>query len=302
MKYDIDKIKRLYDSGKEFKFLFFWGHKPSKVVGSFCFSQWYPSPFEFDNKTYLTAEHWMMASKARLFMDFEIEKQILSSSKPAQVKELGRKIKGFDENVWVENRFDLVVKGNIHKFTRNEEMKKFLLSTNDQVIVEASPYDTIWGIGLSRDSKNIENPHTWKGLNLLGFALMEVRERMLFWEKSENLNSKNTVPLYRPVGPKEFALIKESAFSKFPPRLPQQPIFYPVIDEFYAKQIAKDWNVEASGSGFVTKFEVDKNYILQFELKNVGNSNHNELWIPAEQLEEFNNHIEGKIEVIAEFA
>ena len=100
-----------------------------------------------------------------------------------------------------------------------------------------------------------------------------------------------TTTLYRPVGPKELALIEQSGWKKFPPRLPEQPIFYPVMNEEYAIQIARDWNVAASGSGFVTKFEVKTDYLKQFD----------ELWIPAEQLDEFNNNIVGKIKVTKSF-
>jgi hypothetical protein len=111
----------------------------------------------------------------------------------------------------------------------------------------------------------------------------------------------DTVVLYRPVGPEELELIKESGWKKFPERLFWQPIFYPVLNEEYAVQIAKDWNVRASGSGFVTKFHINRKFIEQFEIQNVGGEIHNELWIPAEQLDEFNNNIIGVIEVTKEF-
>jgi hypothetical protein len=110
-----------------------------------------------------------------------------------------------------------------------------------------------------------------------------------------------TVTLYRPVGPKELELIKSSGWREFPPRLPEQPIFYPVMNERYAAQIAKEWNVPASGSGFVLRFEVDKTYAERFEVQNVGGPEHNELWVPAEDLPEFNKHIVGMIQVVAEF-
>lgn len=107
--------------------------------------------------------------------------------------------------------------------------------------------------------------------------------------------------LFRPVGPKELELIKNSGWRSFPPRQDQQPIFYPVMNQQYAEQIAKKWNVEESGSGFVTMFEVDSNYLGKFEIKNVGGPIHNELWVPAEELDNFNSHIVGVIEVIKEF-
>lgn len=113
--------------------------------------------------------------------------------------------------------------------------------------------------------------------------------------------NKMTTTLYRPVGQKELALIEQSGWKKFPPRLPDQPIFYPVMNEEYAIQIARDWNVAASGSGFVTKFEVKTEYLSKFEIQNVGGQIHNELWVPAEELEEFNSNIIGKIEITKSF-
>ena len=110
-----------------------------------------------------------------------------------------------------------------------------------------------------------------------------------------------TVTLYRPVGPKELELIRKSDWKRFPPRLPQQPIFYPVMNEEYAIQIARDWNVPASGSGFVTRFKVNKDYCKKFEEQNVGGPIHNELWVPAEELDEFNDNIVGTIEVTKSF-
>jgi hypothetical protein len=110
-----------------------------------------------------------------------------------------------------------------------------------------------------------------------------------------------TVTLYRPVGPRERQLIEESGWTMFPPRLPEHPIFYPVMNEDYAVQIARDWNVRDSGSGFVTRFEVEAAFVQQYPVQKVGGSLHMELWVPADELEEFNRHIVGKIEVIAEF-
>lgn len=177
---NLEELIEVYNSGEKIKYLFFWGHTPGKNqdVGPFCFSQWFPSPFTVDNVTYPTAEHWMMAGKARLFRDTEIAGKIISATHPGEVKKLGREIKGFDEDTWVKNRFEIVVEGNYHKFTQNPALKEYLLDTSDRVIVEASPVDFIWGIGLAKDNQAIENPTEWKGLNLLGFALMEVRMRL----------------------------------------------------------------------------------------------------------------------------
>lgn len=110
-----------------------------------------------------------------------------------------------------------------------------------------------------------------------------------------------TTTLYRPVGPKELALIQASGMKAFPPRLPDQPIFYPVLNEEYATQIARDWNVRDSGSGFVTRCAVRADYLARFKVETVGSRVHQELWVPAEELEEFNRNIIGDIEVIASF-
>ncbi len=116
-----------------------------------------------------------------------------------------------------------------------------------------------------------------------------------------SLGESDTVTLYRPVGPKELALIRESGFRAFPPRLPEQPIFYPVLTEEYAVKIARDWNVKASGAGYVTRFSVRRSFLSRYEVQNAGGSQYQEYWIPAEDLMRFNENIIGSIEVIAEF-
>ena len=111
----------------------------------------------------------------------------------------------------------------------------------------------------------------------------------------------DTVTLWRPVGPKELALIRASGMRAFPPRLPEQPIFYPVLSEDYAIRIARDWNVAASGAGYVTRFEVRRDFLSAYEVREAGGRAHQEYWIPAEDLDAFNAAIVGEIEVIAEF-
>ena len=108
-----------------------------------------------------------------------------------------------------------------------------------------------------------------------------------------------TSTLYRPVNQKEFDLIEQSGWKAFPPRLPEQPIFYPVMNEAYAVQISKEWNVPSYGVGYVLKFEVDSDYLKKYKVENVGGEIHNELWVPSEELEQFNKHIVGLIGVIA---
>ncbi len=112
----------------------------------------------------------------------------------------------------------------------------------------------------------------------------------------------STITLFRPVGTKELALIEESGFLRFPPRLPEQPIFYPVLNEEYAIQIASDWNAQFNDDkvGYVTRFSVRKDFLDQFETHFVGGRTHEEYWIPAEDLEKFNDNIVGSIEVISE--
>jgi len=110
-----------------------------------------------------------------------------------------------------------------------------------------------------------------------------------------------TITLYRPVGPSELALIEATGWTAFPPRLPEQPIFYPVLSQEYAVQIARDWNVRESSAGFVTKFAVEAEFVSRYPVRVVGGSLHQELWVPAEELAEFNRHIVGLIEVVASF-
>jgi hypothetical protein len=115
------------------------------------------------------------------------------------------------------------------------------------------------------------------------------------------MSNAETKTLWRPVGPKELALIKESGMREFPPRLPDQPIFYPVTTEAYAVKIARDWNVRASGSGYVTRFEVLRAYLDQYNVELAGGREHQEYWIPAEDLQNFNAAIVGEIAVTKEF-
>jgi ribA/ribD-fused uncharacterized protein len=167
-------------AGRRVKYLHFWGHTPRKdgTIGSSCLSQWWPSPFEVDGVRYATAEHWMMASKARLFGDAEAERKALAAKSPAEAKKAGRLVRGFDDAIWERERFDIVRSGSVHKFGQDAALRDFLLATGDRVLVEASPMDRIWGIGLAADDERAQDPARWRGLNLLGFALMEAREEL----------------------------------------------------------------------------------------------------------------------------
>lgn len=169
-----------HNAGESFDYLFFWGHK-SKAGGHIsrqCLSQWFDSPFAMDGLRYLTAEHYMMAEKARLFNDRQSLEKILNADNPGAVKALGRGVRGFDESTWNEHRFDIVLRGNLAKFSQNPALKHYLMTTATKVLVEASPYDTVWGIGMSEHDDDVRNPNCWRGINLLGFAIMEARSRL----------------------------------------------------------------------------------------------------------------------------
>lgn len=174
---DVDALVSRAGAGDRVKYLLFWGHRPRPDgrIGASCLSQWWPSPFTADGVTYASAEHWMMAGKARLFGDTEAAEQAVAAKSPAQAKKVGRLVRDFDGTLWERERYRLVVAGSIHKFGQNPELGGFLLGTGDRVLVEASPMDRIWGIGLAADDPRAEDPATWRGLNLLGFALMEAR-------------------------------------------------------------------------------------------------------------------------------
>ncbi|MDB6132341.1 MAG: hypothetical protein JWM59_584 [Verrucomicrobiales bacterium] len=166
--------------GWEPKWAFFWGHTLSKdgSVTKSCFSQWWAgNAFTLEGITYPTAEHWMMAEKARLFHDRKGLANILTAKSPAVAKKLGRQVAGFEEEIWLRHRWEIVLRGNAAKFGQHPELKQFLLGTGDRILVEASPYDRVWGIGLAATHADAARPENWKGLNLLGFALMEIRRQ-----------------------------------------------------------------------------------------------------------------------------
>ena len=117
----------------------------------------------------------------------------------------------------------------------------------------------------------------------------------------ENRGFEDTTTLYRPVGEKELALIRESDWRAFPPRLPEQPIFYPVLEQEYATQIARDWDTRDGGIGYVLRFRVENGYLQKFPIQTAGARIHREYWIPAEELAEFNRRIVGLIEIVSEF-
>ncbi len=176
--YDLDWLLSQQGGGTRQKYVYFWGHRkrPDNAVTKACFSQWWSSPFEVDGNRYATAEHWMMAEKARLFEDEIRYAEILNSESPGKAKALGRQVLNFDQSVWNKSKYDVAVQGNFHKFTQHEDLGNFLRNTGNRILVEASPVDRIWGVGLEQKDPMIEKPSKWRGQNMLGFALMTVRD------------------------------------------------------------------------------------------------------------------------------
>jgi ribA/ribD-fused uncharacterized protein len=176
----VDEAVAAEQSGRQLKYLYFWGHQPARdgSAGPGCLSQWWPGTFTEDGHTFASAEHYMMAHKAWLFGDDETATKILAAGHPGEAKALGRTVSGFDEATWEARRFDIVVQGNIAKFGQHADLGAFLLGTSNRVLVEASPRDRVWGIGLTAGDERAASPATWQGLNLLGFALMVARDAL----------------------------------------------------------------------------------------------------------------------------
>ena len=193
---DIRSLQASIAGGVHPNYLFFWGHTPRHphAVDRSCLSQWYPAAFTLDGHEYVTAEHYMMAEKARFFGDPELAERIIRIETPAQAKKLGREVEGFDQQRWEEARCEIVFAANLAKFEQNLGCRAFLLASRDRVLVEASPVDTIWGIGLAMDDPRAESPEAWQGLNLLGFTLMRVREKLFEFQHSalEELNAERS--------------------------------------------------------------------------------------------------------------
>ncbi len=176
----VTELRSVVDSGRPVDYLCFSGHQaePDGMAGPGCLSQWWPSEFETEGQRFATSEHYMMWRKAVLFADVAAADRILGATDPEQAKAYGREVTGFDSGLWSEHRYAAVVAGNLAKFDQHPELARFLLGTGDQVLVETSPVDRIWGIGFAADDDRATDPRSWPGLNLLGFALMDVRAHL----------------------------------------------------------------------------------------------------------------------------
>lgn len=150
------------------KFVFFWETKD-------IYSNWHPSKFEMEGNIYVNSEQAMMYEKAKLMGDTVIMEKVLKTENPKDIKALGRQVSPWNEELWQRHRLEIVTKVCLAKFRCNPDMAEKLKATGGKIIVEASPDDKVWGIGMKDNEPGIENPLNWKGLNLLGEALMKVR-------------------------------------------------------------------------------------------------------------------------------
>lgn len=199
-----------YRMGERLDFFFFWGHNPGKGLrpgeaDKSCLSQWHNTSFEVDGKRFATAEHFMMYSKADLFGDEEVKTRVFENPDPRDAKALGRAVRGFDEKAWKAHRYPIVLKGTLAKFSQNEAARNFLLQTGDSILVEASPYDGVWGIKMDAQDPRATDPTQWRGPNLLGFALTQARSALRLQHTSEA-----QVNLTRQVQQEEVAKISEA--------------------------------------------------------------------------------------------
>jgi ribA/ribD-fused uncharacterized protein len=173
----VEKLIEQIALGKRLDYVFFWKTDKNKLSTG-IFSQWQESNFVADGYNYSCAEQYMMGQKALLFNDKETFEKILITIHPREIKSLGRQVKNFNSKEWEKEKYSIVLNGNFYKFSQNNELGEILISTGNKILAEASPLDKIWGIGLDENNKNIYDPNYWKGENLLGFALMQVREEI----------------------------------------------------------------------------------------------------------------------------
>ncbi|MFK7031638.1 NADAR family protein [Flavobacterium oreochromis] len=167
----LNRLKEIYNNKLFLIYCFFYGYDHP-------LSQWYTSNFVINDINFTSAEQWMMYSKAKLFNDSEKMIEILNELNPSNQRKLGRQIKSFKEDIWLSKRREIIYKGNYAKFSQNEDLKSFLKNTNKMILAEASPVDLIWGIGYSINNLERFDQNNWRGLNLLGEILMDIREKI----------------------------------------------------------------------------------------------------------------------------
>ena len=173
---DLETLRRVA-AERSLDYLFFWGHSGNRDKA--WLSQWHPTSFEVDGVRYATAEHYMMERKARLFEDEDMAAQIIEAPTPAAAKKLGRKVRDFVDEVWKAHRFEIVKAASLAKFAQHDALRAYLCSTHGRILVEAAPRDRIWGIGMGASNPKATDPAAWRGLNLLGFALMAARADLM---------------------------------------------------------------------------------------------------------------------------
>lgn len=186
MVYNLNDLRDVYEKGQSLRFVFFWKHtpEPDGRISETCLSQWWSCRFSADGTEYSCAEQFMMAEKARMFGDREMLKKILEAVHPKEMKAYGRAVRNFDKERWDGACYEIVKRGNEAKFSQNPDLWEYLKGTRNRILVEASPRDQIWGIGMGKSNPDAQNPLKWRGTNLFGFALTEVRDQLLSREGS----------------------------------------------------------------------------------------------------------------------
>jgi len=174
-KYSLDW---LLNGNADAEYVFFWHSGDITHEPACCFSQWQYSEFETDDGRFTCTEQYMMAQKAEVFEDAETEEKIMNTTSPREMKLLGKQVKNFSQGKWDRLKYSIVLNGNYHKFAQNDDMRNILLSTGNKIIAEASPLDVIWGTGYAKSHEHAASPEKWRGQNLLGFVLMEVRDEL----------------------------------------------------------------------------------------------------------------------------
>ena len=176
----MEELIQQVSSDKRVKFLHFWGHAPRRdgSIGPSCLSQWWPSPFVVDGVRYADGGALDDGGQGTAVRRRGGRAAGAHGDQPGAAKRAGRLVRGFDDAIWERERFAIVRSGSVHKFGQHAELRDYLLGTGDRVLVEASPLDRVWGIGLAADDERAQDPARWRGLNLLGFALMEAREEL----------------------------------------------------------------------------------------------------------------------------